>query len=294
MKGSPAWKAVIAQQLSPLVTPSTALIRNDYASDVRLIQVDWATVDNRSPIGWVFGTFMYDGTLENIDDPWDRLTTVGLTWGNDPQLTQAAVDKGQKPVQSWINPAAEKLRKTLDGARPSWGYNGRLNGPADNFISACASCHGTAQSFDAPLVQPGKLVELPPAPGDEKKKKKWVPLNERLTMTWFENVKAGEPFSHRGALSADYSLQFTIGWSNYNTWSKTWKIQLQEKQEAQEAREKNQIIPLKTTLLALPTRRIVFRPPKGAEEDPEKLQALLDSIQIEDVPKRAGPEFDWS
>lgn len=55
-------------------------------------------------------------------------------WGNDPQLDQAAVDAGEKPVESWINPRADELRKELGGMRPSWGYNGRLNGPADNFI----------------------------------------------------------------------------------------------------------------------------------------------------------------
>lgn len=55
-------------------------------------------------------------------------------WGNDPELNQAAVDAGKKPVEAWINPEAEKLRLELGGKRPSWGYNGRLNGPADNFI----------------------------------------------------------------------------------------------------------------------------------------------------------------
>ncbi|KAG8897397.1 hypothetical protein FRC01_011354, partial [Tulasnella sp. 417] len=206
MKGSPAWPAVICPQDDPAHAPSTGAVRNKTASEVRLIQVDWATVDDRAPIGWVFGTFMYNGYLENIEDPWDRLTSVGVMWGNDPQLDQAAVDAGEKPIESWINPEAEELRLGLGGMRPSWGYNGRLNGPADNFISACASCHGTAQSFDAPLVQSGQLVN-----------NQWVPLNEKLTMTWFENVKAGETFSVRGALSADYSLQFTIGWTNYKT-----------------------------------------------------------------------------
>lgn len=146
---------MIAKQDDPKVAPSTAAKRaDDKARDVRLIQVDWAAVDDRSPVGWVFGTFMYNGYLQNIDDvraksairtayarpdfsfnqPWDRLTPVGVMWGNDPQLDQAAVDRGEKPVESWINPDAETLRKELNGMRPSWGYNGRLNGPADNFI----------------------------------------------------------------------------------------------------------------------------------------------------------------
>ncbi|KAJ7450310.1 hypothetical protein B0H11DRAFT_1612633, partial [Mycena galericulata] len=207
MKGAPAWPAVISPQPDPKRAPPNGKNRNDFHSEVRLIQVDFAVVDHRSPIGWVFGTFMYNGTLEDVTDPWDRLTCVGVQWGNDPTMDQAAVDAGQKPKETWINPEAEKLRIALGGKRPSWGYNGRLCGPADNFVSACASCHSAAQSFAAPLVQSGKLVE-----------NKWVPLNERLTMTWFDNVKAGEPFSNRGALSADYSLQFTAGWTNYQTW----------------------------------------------------------------------------
>lgn len=134
------------------------------------------------------------------------------------------------------------------------------------------------------------------------KKKKWVPLNEKLTMTWygelaleaafysyivvpdnsirFQNVKAGETFSVRGALSADYSLQFIIGWSNYNTWSKTYQEKAKDK--------------TKTTLLALPTRRVVFRPQGDLADDIEAQQKILDSIRVEDVPSRAGPDFSWS
>ncbi|KAG8966818.1 hypothetical protein FRC05_002381 [Tulasnella sp. 425] len=289
MKGSPTWQAVcafiyildyfgvsynlkvICPQPDPAHAPDNGLVRNDHASPVRLIQVDWATVDERSPIGWVFGTYMYNGYLENITDPWDRLTSVGVTWGNDPQLNQAAVDRGEKPVESWINPEAEKLRLDLGGKRPSWGYNGRLNGPADNFVSACASCHGTAQSYDAPLVQPGHL---------DKDTNEWIPLNQRLTMDWFGNIKAGETFSVRGALSADYSLQFTIGWNNYRNWRKTHKDQDKEPD------------PKKKILLALPTRRIIFRP-KPEDEDNEQLQKLLKGIRVEEEPRRAGPQFEW-
>ena len=69
MKGSPSWPAVISPQPNPAVAPKTAAKRNAHASDVRLIQVDWAVVDSRAPIGWVFGTLMYDGTLsEDVSD----------------------------------------------------------------------------------------------------------------------------------------------------------------------------------------------------------------------------------
>lgn len=65
---------MICPQPDPAHAPSTGAVRNDFNSEVRLIQVDWATVDDRAPIGWVFGTFMYDGTLENVEDVWHNST----------------------------------------------------------------------------------------------------------------------------------------------------------------------------------------------------------------------------
>lgn len=65
---------------------------------------------------------------------WDRLLPIGLMWGNDPQLDQAAYDQGKRPEESWLNPPAVKFLKDLGGERPFWGYNDRLNGPADNFV----------------------------------------------------------------------------------------------------------------------------------------------------------------
>ena len=54
---------MIAQQPNLAKPPPSAALRNDRASYVRLIQVDWAVVDCSAPTGWVFGTFMYDSTL---------------------------------------------------------------------------------------------------------------------------------------------------------------------------------------------------------------------------------------
>lgn len=123
---------------------------------MRFIQLDVATKDDRAENGWIFGTFVYDGrnlvscglvgtssltpvsnfqedfqpVLDMIPDPgWHRVLPVGLMWGNDPLLTQAKFDKeGLRPVEQWINPAADELLSQLKGSRPSWGWNGRLNG----------------------------------------------------------------------------------------------------------------------------------------------------------------------
>jgi hypothetical protein len=112
--------------------------------------MDWAVRDERSPTGWVFGTSMYNGNMVDRDvsdeglcpglevhtepqmQPWDRLTPVGVQWGNDPQLTQKAFESDDCPQERWINPVANNLRESLGGKRPFWGWNGRLNGPGDS------------------------------------------------------------------------------------------------------------------------------------------------------------------
>lgn len=155
---------------------------------VRLLQVDVAVRDSRadSITGWVFGTFMYQTDAAGMGQL-DRLVPVGVMWGNDPDLTPAKVAMGEKPKESWINPATQS---------PHVGWNGRLNGPVDNPISACLSCHTRAGS-----PQTNDLVFKPSATDTEK-------------MAFFTNVKAGDPYT-AGVKSFDYSLQLGIGVRNF-------------------------------------------------------------------------------
>ena len=62
---------------------------------------------------------------------------VGLSWGNDPSFNQQAYedwkakpdhDETQGLQEVWIDKEADNIRKGLDGVRPFWGWNGRLNG----------------------------------------------------------------------------------------------------------------------------------------------------------------------
>ncbi|KXJ90395.1 hypothetical protein Micbo1qcDRAFT_120327 [Microdochium bolleyi] len=195
MTGAPSLPAVIASTIEK----TGAGPRNDHHTDMRLLQVDFAVVDDRADIGWVFGTFMYNGEMKE-SNPWDRIMPVGIMWGNDPELTDAKIkaDPDAKPQQSWIYPQAEIIRKRLNGTRPSWGWNGRMNGPADNFISACASCHSTSE-----LRPAGKKVSMVPKPTGD--------------MRWFRNIPAGEPFN-KDSKSADYSLQLMMGYGNFLKW----------------------------------------------------------------------------
>jgi len=53
---------------------------------------------------------------------------VGLAWGNDPELTQAAYEARQRPQEGWVNPEAKKLLADMGGKRPFLGWNDRVNG----------------------------------------------------------------------------------------------------------------------------------------------------------------------
>ncbi|MEQ1866781.1 MAG: hypothetical protein ABL996_19260, partial [Micropepsaceae bacterium] len=68
---------------------------------LRLIQFDIAVREDRASYktAWVFGSFVYDGTLAG-NDPWAKLVPIGLMWGNDPLLSDSDAAHGAKPRQS--------------------------------------------------------------------------------------------------------------------------------------------------------------------------------------------------
>jgi hypothetical protein len=105
---------------------------------VRLMQMDVATTDARSPTGWVFGTFAFDTNATDAS-PWNRMRPVGLSWGNDLGFTPADAQSGKKLQQTTISDQAPAF------AASHLGWAGRANGPVDNPISGCLSCHSTAQ-----------------------------------------------------------------------------------------------------------------------------------------------------
>jgi hypothetical protein len=100
-------------------------------------------------------------------------------WGNDPNYAESG-------------PLAETLLNS-SVHMPHVGYQGRLNGPVDNPISSCLSCHSTAEVPAGVMIPPRGTN---PAP-------------------WFRNILAGQPFD-AGRLGLDYSLQLAVGISNFN------------------------------------------------------------------------------
>ena len=192
LSGAPEWVADIDRSSAPEAIENTK---------VRLLQVDIAVRDDRAPsAGWVFGTFHYDTEIM-ADCPWKKLRPLALIWGNDPTLTPSAFDGGERPMESWINvdspivayrsnpPAGINAPRTL-------GWAGRGNGPVDNPVSSCLSCHSTAQlPARSPLIPRSNLTET-----------------EKLR--WFRNLAANESFDP-GSATLDFSLQLGVGIQNF-------------------------------------------------------------------------------
>jgi hypothetical protein len=181
---------------------------------VRLVQIDIAVKDSRAKeTGWVFGTFVYGGGPNysgstNYPNAWDNVQPVGVMWGNDPGLVPPAT-----PTQSWLNPAVKMLH---------YGYQGRLNGPVDNKVSACLSCHSTAQwPMSAPLIPPPHSTQ-------------------DVIAWWFRNIPSGTPFGppspflhdDQKRASLDYSLQLAGGIRNFFEANKPLLYQMFPKTES--------------------------------------------------------------
>ena len=186
--GSKEWDAYIYDKNETPINPNG--VRK--VKKMRLVQVDIAVRDSRNDYltGWVFGTFTYNGALKG-DSPYDKLVPIGIMWGNDPE----ARSPSDSLKQTFINASADVPKQHL-------GWNGRLNGPVDNPMSSCLSCHSTSEWPVNAGMTPGQGVQ----PGSPE----W--------MKWFRNIKSGEAFAP-GSKSLDYSLQLASGIQNFNQWN---------------------------------------------------------------------------
>jgi hypothetical protein len=174
--------------------------------EVSLIQMDVMVRDPQSPYGWLFGTFQYNGNL-NQKNKWYNLAPVGLQWGDDQNL--ADDDSNAQPVRTRINPKIRESAINDDEKElppTHLGWNGRLNGPVDNPMSSCMSCHATAQAPAKSPLNP-LFQDSPPPPGSLQ----W--------MRWFHNYKCGERFDKdKPTSSTDFSLQLAQSLQNFYQW----------------------------------------------------------------------------
>jgi hypothetical protein len=189
LKGAPSWKADAPRKSKPADMKA--------AKALNLLQVDVAVRDSRSKCGgWILGTFHYDSSIAD-PNPWRRLRPFALMWGNNEGLTPAQVDLGSHANESWLNPESPLFQYRASGQAPSkvFGWAGRANGPVDNPLSSCLSCHSTAHSPAGPLLPPKKAT-----------------VEERLA--WFKNLAPGQSLDPTPR-SMDFSLQLAVGIENY-------------------------------------------------------------------------------
>jgi hypothetical protein len=175
---------------------------------VRFIQMDIMVRDPRAnPTGgWVFGTFVYNGALAK-PNLWHNVVPVGLMWGNDPTVTSHP-ESNPKPTKTLIN---EDLKHTIintskDMPPMHLGWGLRLNGPVDNALSSCMSCHSTAQYPPITPILPFMAT----------KDGKVLTAKDPEWMRWFRDVKCATPFDEQ-ATSTDYSLQLSASVQQFLT-----------------------------------------------------------------------------
>lgn len=191
--------------------------------DVHLLQMDISVRDARADrsksnpegTGWVFGTFCYNGQLNN-KNKFMNLVPVGLMWGNDPD-NQENLAVTYPVTSTKVN---KKLTETVifesDDLPPQHlGWNGRLNGPADLATVSCLSCHNAAQYPAYTSLVPEGAV--PAGKGNP------IIKDMKLWMKWFQNLECGTTMNQKEmqddfnetVYSTDFSFQVAIALQNF-------------------------------------------------------------------------------
>lgn len=175
----------------------------------RIVQMDVAVSDSRSPIGWVYGTFVYDADVSG-DTFWDHMVPVGLQWGSDPWTFPAVPLGSSLPVQqSVFNDDVETFQHL--------GCEKRLAGPVDNPNSSCTSCHASAYALPR-----GVLTILgtnaPPSFGFKGMCKEFSQENAN----YFQNQIVPEAFPgglFTSVVSMDTSLQLALAFREFGVFN---------------------------------------------------------------------------
>jgi hypothetical protein len=200
------WTAYVTPKFSVKDDKGNEVLQPRKMAVVRFIQMDVMVRDPRADAtgGWVFGTFVYNGALGN-ENQWLNTVPVGIMWGNDPGVTSHS-ESNPTPTETRVNPDLTQTvintSKDLPPMHLGWGL--RLNGPVDNALSSCMSCHATAQY---PAIS-GLL------PAFVKKEGRFLEPGSPDWMRWFRNVPCATPFDAQ-AQTMDYSLQLAASVQNF-------------------------------------------------------------------------------
>ena len=210
------WSAYVTETFIPLTVEAPRKVRK-----LSLVQMDIMVKDSRAPSKWIFGTYQYNAAVKE-EVKWNRLVPLGIMWGNDPDNTEtdphtraddkAAKEDMRKLTATPINAKLKATRVTGDAELPPThlGWNGRLNGPVDNPMSSCMSCHQTAQYPFVSVMGPTFLRPKDTIPGQ----------GTAAWMHWFRDLPCGETFD-AGSESTDGSLQLAMSMRNFYEWFKT-------------------------------------------------------------------------
>lgn len=190
---------------------------------MHLIQMDVMVRDPRADqygTGWVFGTFCYNGKLNNGKEGSFRaenLVPVGIQFGNDPQDTTNFINP--YPVtKTIINPNLKQTKINPDSTQlppQHLGWGGRLDGPVDLNTSSCMSCHATAE-----FPQIAALVPKESFIGDTNALGQLTKLTETQAqefIDYFKNLECATPYT-ADATSCDFSLQVSLALGYFTEW----------------------------------------------------------------------------
>jgi hypothetical protein len=171
----------------------------------RIVQIDVAVTDPRSPTGWVYGTYAYDGTKAGATF-WDRLVPLGVQWGSDPWSFPAVPKEDSLPLQQSVANPGVNIYEHM-------GCNGRLAGPVDNPQSSCMSCHSSA--YAAKAGTPSVMgTNVPPSFGFDGLCQAYSAENS----DYFQNQRAPQAYPggrYPNAMSLDTSLQLEVAFQQF-------------------------------------------------------------------------------
>jgi hypothetical protein len=205
LKGSPEWQL----DRHVLDQKQQKYLCQRFVQTSRMVQIDVAVTDSRSPTGWVYGTFAYDGDLPGKTF-WDRLEPLGIEFGADPWTFPAVPKTSSLPAQqSVINPHINIYQHL--------GCENRLAGPVDNRQSSCLGCHGSAYAApNGALTVMG--FNVPPSFG-------FPGMCQEFSLTnaaYFDNTPAPQSFSggnYPNAVGLDTSLQLEVALIQYGNFN---------------------------------------------------------------------------
>lgn len=207
------------------ITPSwnNGLDTGRIVKQMHLIQMDVMVRDPRAEkygTGWVFGTFCYNGKLNNGKEGSRRaenLVPVGIQFGNDPQDTTNFINP--YPVtRTIINPNLKQTKINPDSTQlppQHLGWGGRLDGPVDLNTASCMSCHATAEFPQvAPLVPKQAFIGDTNAVGQLTK---LTDTQAAAFKEYFQNLECATSYTPE-ATSCDFSLQVSLALGYFTEW----------------------------------------------------------------------------